>query len=663
MWIDFLVECLFLLLLLYIPGLLLGFGLNLTGALLIGLAPLLSAGCIYLISMLFVNLEASASWFVVSGLCVALSILLAIIALLRGRRLSQSLPKKEDLKLVVQYVAIASAVAVFCYVLPLDGANSFLQHYDNYSHLARVADFVSQGQFSEPSFTSYPSLWHSLAAIAADFWGKDVCLAANAVNFVILSVVLPLSIFTYLSQAFNGDSRIVSAAKYLSVSFVAFPWATIVFGPLYPLLIGNSFVLVAGAIVAAFFESRDRSDIIRYSVLFIFCCVVLAVSHPSSIFMGIVLFAPFVIAKSHDALSRKLKSRTFVICIMMLLVCCIMGIWTACFLSSSFRGVVSFNWPAFASKGQAVSNLLMFNLTSNGAPQPLLSVLVFTGVAYCFVAKRFQWLLVSYVLSAFMYFVDITSEGFLKHFLCGFWYSDSFRIAGIVALSSLPLAAIGLSLIVRASDIILSRMISFSIDRVEIRKRMGLVFAAFFLLIVYYPSFQIPRDINVVTGFGSVRKILADGNSLARNYQALDYEEIEFVGRVKSIVGDSPIINYPYDGSLYAYPIVGLNVLDRSWYGYQFEKNSELKSLRTSLCDVTTNNEVRRALDDGQYEYVMLLDYGRMRDYANGQAASGFYYADYIDGSWLGIESITDDTPGFDLILSDGDMRLYRISS
>ncbi len=33
----------------------------------------------------------------------------------------------------------------------------------------------------------------------------------------------------------------------------------------------------------------------------------------------------------------------------------------------------------------------------------------------------------------------------------------------------------------------------------------------------------------------------------------------------------------------------------------------------------------------------------------------------YAESEFQGIDSINDDTPGFDLVLSEGDMRFYRI--
>ena len=61
-----------------------------------------------------------------------------------------------------------------------------------------------------------------------------------------------------------------------------------------------------------------------------------------------------------------------------------------------------------------------------------------------------------------------------------------------------------------------------------------------------------------------------------------------------------------------------------------------------------------RKLESDKF-YVLLLDQGVSRK-------KGTWLAQYKDPeSWRGIDSITDDTPGFKPILSDGEMRLYEI--
>ena len=55
-------------------------------------------------------------------------------------------------------------------------------------------------------------------------------------------------------------------------------------------------------------------------------------------------------------------------------------------------------------------------------------------------------------------------------------------------------------------------------------------------------------------------------------------------------------------------------------------------------------------------KYVLLLK----RDPSDG---TGFYHLCYDEAQWRGIDGINDDTPGFEVVLAEGDMRLYKITA
>ena len=77
--------------------------------------------------------------------------------------------------------------------------------------------------------------------------------------------------------------------------------------------------------------------------------------------------------------------------------------------------------------------------------------------------------------------------------------------------------------------------------------------------------------------------------------------------------------------------------------------------LRTKLCDYAASDEVRDAVEETGARYVMLLDDKSCDDRTVVKLR-------YKEEDWVGIESIAQDTPGFTLVLSEGDMRLYQIA-
>ena len=141
------------------------------------------------------------------------------------------------------------------------------------------------------------------------------------------------------------------------------------------------------------------------------------------------------------------------------------------------------------------------------------------------------------------------------------------------------------------------------------------------------------------------------GNLLAENQNGLDKEEIRFLREVHEVVGDDPILNYPYDGSAYAYAVEDLNVVNRGWYE---NGNYEVALLGREADELSSNSEVQAAFHSLGVKYVLLLDYDR----ENG----GLYMAGgYSQSSWTGLEKLNDETPGFKIVLKQGDMRLYEI--
>lgn len=76
--------------------------------------------------------------------------------------------------------------------------------------------------------------------------------------------------------------------------------------------------------------------------------------------------------------------------------------------------------------------------------------------------------------------------------------------------------------------------------------------------------------------------------------------------------------------------------------------------IRTRLCDIAESEEVARAVEDAGARYVLMLDDKSGEDRT-------VLSLRYSEDKWRGIESITEETPGFKLVLSEGDMRLYQI--
>jgi hypothetical protein len=117
-------------------------------------------------------------------------------------------------------------------------------------------------------------------------------------------------------------------------------------------------------------------------------------------------------------------------------------------------------------------------------------------------------------------------------------------------------------------------------------------------------------------------------------------------------VGDDLVINCPVDGSAFAYVTNDINVYYRR-YNITY-MTDDAKTLITRLNNLSTDAEVQGIIDELDAEYVLLLDEGFAPE-------SSVYWDKYNDKQWSGFARITDQAEGLDLVLSEGDMRLYRI--
>ena len=118
------------------------------------------------------------------------------------------------------------------------------------------------------------------------------------------------------------------------------------------------------------------------------------------------------------------------------------------------------------------------------------------------------------------------------------------------------------------------------------------------------------------------------------------------------------VVNIPFDGSFLSYGVNGFKVayseLESSSY-YENDVDSEGKIIRSSLCDYVSNNEVRSAVEDQGVQYVLLLD-------QDDQEGARMFKCAKDLSKWRGIAGISDETKGFEVVLAEGDMRLYRLT-
>ncbi|MEG0759686.1 MAG: DUF6541 family protein, partial [Raoultibacter sp.] len=331
-------------------------------------------------------------------------------------------------------------------------------------------------------------------------------------------------------------------------------------------------------------------------------------------------------------------------------------LWLALFEAPFMQKVVTHDWPTFLSKSQAVVDALTLSFNVP-AVQLLLAALVLAGIIYTLFKRRYLWVSCSFVLMILLYVVGTSFEGYLKFLMTGFWYTDSYRVAASAAFAAIPLAALGLSATCSA--------LSVGLSWLALRMKSGTppawvapcVVATLFLAANFYPNFMLSGRYAVNMAFGFVAEKLTLMNDMSRaNIYGPD--EREFIQEaLRTIPSGSVVVNEPNDGSAFAYGVDGIYAVYRNLRTYGGDNETEdSKIIRKRLSEIEKNDQVKSAVKRSGAQYLLLLDQGDV-----GRKEP--YPFTYHEEDWTGVNAVDDKTPGFEIVLSEGDMRLYKISA
>lgn len=673
MWVEFCIAAAVAALLLYVPGYLIFRACGFARFLAVLCAPLFSV-LAYVVFGLFWDIAGvTVSWKAVVGGAFFFGCLLFAIALFlrkdpgRSRDQQCQLPQFEyrrDYALLAAYAIVGVAVATYVFLYNLDQSISFIQEYDNTFHLGAIRTFIDHGTYSilhvsrsgEGVGAFYPAAWHVLVALVTQIAGVEITTAVNAVNFVLCSLVFPLAMLAMLRFFFAKKPVIVLFGCICVLGLVDFPWHFLSFGPLYSNLLSYTFlpaaVVVFVLIVQQGIPLRSR---IKYGVMLAAGACVLLAAQPNSIFTALYLLSPYCVYRICQAVQAGsiVNKKRWKALLSVGFIACVFIVWTACFLSPYFQnGILSVPWNSFTSLRQAVVNVILFSPISDaGAAQLLPAILIVLGILYACKHREYLWMVASYSVMAFVYVLSAATDGALKLYFAGFWYADTYRIAANLAIFAIPLICMGMYVLAKGVKAVFHH---FADPEFYKQKAGGMATAIVLVLFAacnYYPSFFAAGFGYVDTAFGMYASKFSEANSQTA-VNVYDSDEQDFVEQVIDYLPeDTKVLNSPNDGSAFAYGLNGLHVYYTTLQN--FEENT--KVLRDSLCNVASDKEVQDVLRENNLEYVLILDYGGQE--ADDRRWLWFYNKD----EWAGFNEITDNTPGFEAVLSEGDMRLYRL--
>lgn len=626
----------------------------------------------------------------------------AFSELTRRASIAELIPVPADAhiwKTAALYIGVALVITSIVFLGALDGFDSFSRNDDTTVHLSVARGFLDTGTFSTLHTSSflnqgevgsfYPAAWHVLVAVVASLFGNDVSLATNAAIAVFNIVVFPLAICLLIWRLFSKKRTIILSGALFSVAFSGFPWGYVVFGQLLPNMI--SFMMVPLALVP-FMEALDApraSDKAKLLLAAVVGLCAVAIAQPNGAFTFGILAVLYAISRvffEPGAQRATVDAKRVAIAIVLFAAAC--ALWGAMYLAPFMQAVVNTTWSATLSPLEAIISGPLFMFTVRQGVQPFLSVMVLVGIVYTCRHRRHLWLSVAYLAALAFYVISVSTDGAVKQILTGFWYTDYNRTGALAALFAIPLAAVGFANCVAwlkglmekrtgkssvriastpkdegsiaeapsspaASDATSRTAASANASFTRTGAIAATIMTALFVLCQFLPLSVGYGDRQIHLGLVNINQEISTRYSWD---QTLTSEEDAFIDKVmEAIPEDAMVINVPADGSCWSYGVEGLNTFyRRSSNTGSRDDAQEAELIRTQLCNVTTNEEVQQTLEDLDAHYVMLLDD------PSGDNPTKLALR-YEEKNWTGIETITENTPGFNLILSEGDMRLYEI--
>lgn len=220
----------------------------------------------------------------------------------------------------------------------------------------------------------------------------------------------------------------------------------------------------------------------------------------------------------------------------------------------------------------------------------------------------------------------------------------------MTALFSIPLSTLGLDFILRKVQSAFSVSVGMDRSARYLPQALCIVLIACGL---FWPE-SVNPSINNYSPVGFTKSVLNYMYSIYDVDNNLTSDELAFLGEVKQMAGDELIINNPFDGSVYGYAANDLNLMYRKFSSFGKGETAVSKQIRHGLDRISYDSLIARDVKKAGAKYLLVLDYGE-----NGR--EGVDMPGYHKSGWTGIDSIDDSTPGFSLVLSKKDMRLYSI--
>ena len=370
----------------------------------------------------------------------------------------------------------------------------------------------------------YPPLWHDLTALVSALTGVNVVIGANATGWAIGGVMWPLSMVWLCSRILPHARLITTLALGLCCGVISlFPYIMLSFGVLWPNVLSMAALpaaigltlMVLGLMpraphaqddintagLAADGASPDETEALAirrgailgpglswWTVLSVTVlgCVGIFLAHPGALFalgiwacIGAIMLSAQLVARRRAQGPRELR-RSLLLLLAGWSVA--LGLWAAMSLVPTLNAVRDKNWPELMTANQAMGQALTLSTVITKAHW-VFGAATLWGFYRLVRVPRLRWLLVSHVVLIILYTLSAGVGGWVARELTGFWYNDAQRVAALIPLTAVPLAALGIT---SAADVLARLVGRISSDVVgrPLSSRRALGVAVLVMLVV-----------------------------------------------------------------------------------------------------------------------------------------------------------------------------------
>ncbi|WP_026533509.1 DUF6541 family protein [Arthrobacter sp. H41] len=580
-----------------------------------------------------------------------------------GRLLDHDYPRWIALLAVPVAVIFPAIIIAGRYISAFGSPENFSQTFDNVYHLNAIRHIaetqngstLTLGNLTDASQALYPAAMHDSMALVLMLGAPSVMAVVNVGTIVTGALVWPLACIFLISRIIGYRPIPLLCAGVLCAGFSGFPYLMVAFGVLYPNHAAIALLpVVLGLLIEAVGMSRARPlSTWPAAIALVATLPGLGLSHPSTAVALLGFGGPVVVARlirawlsaregsgSRRAVYSWLAYTAGYILVVVLA-------WITVRPSLAFAP-----WTPFQSNARAIGEIL--GSAPMGATTAWI-LLILTVIGLYVIARQLRtywWVAAMYGVGGILYMVVSSwSLGAFRTFLTGVWYNDSFRLAALLPVVTLPVIVLGaewLAWRVRALYGLLTSQHSATATR-----RPSIVGRAARLL-PHNLQNVVPVALILLLGFGTQGGTLAGVQDRMREVFAttagsplLTEDEIALLERVDDYVPETDVIvANPRTGASLVYAFSSSETIAPHIFG---ERTPEEQTLLDHWGEAAYNTSVCPAVNELNAYWAL--------DFGNQEIVPG-------EEPFIGLRDLIDETaPGVELVAEEGDARLFRMTA